>query len=177
MLIRRALRDPLPTVRSEFQVSELTAEDLPAIAWSGSPTHLAHVAHELRRAAVGEVAYLAVRDQQGSPVAIGLVDFVRRADGPEIRQLATRPDLQGMGLGSLLIAEAESRIASSLRRWAVIGVEQENARARRLYERLGYEAYERETDSWTAERADGSTYTHTASVVLMRKWLGAQRRR
>lgn len=41
-------------------VRDLTVEDLPACAWSGTATHLAAVARELARARRGEVDYLAV---------------------------------------------------------------------------------------------------------------------
>jgi hypothetical protein len=41
-------------------VRNLTPENLPARTWSGSATHLAHVAEPLGRAGSGEVDYLAL---------------------------------------------------------------------------------------------------------------------
>lgn len=40
-------------------IRDLTPEDLPSCAWSGSATHLASVAKALERAGSGEVDYLA----------------------------------------------------------------------------------------------------------------------
>ena len=40
-------------------IRDLTHEDLPSCAWSGSATHLASVARALDRAGRGEVDYLA----------------------------------------------------------------------------------------------------------------------
>ena len=41
-------------------VRDLTVEDLPSCAWSGSATHLTSIARALERARRGEVDYLAV---------------------------------------------------------------------------------------------------------------------
>ena len=58
-------------------VRDLTAEDLPACAWSGPATHLASVAEALERARLGEVDYLAVCPPSGLPVAIGGIDYAK----------------------------------------------------------------------------------------------------
>lgn len=56
-------------------IRDLTHEDLPSCAWSGSVTHLASVASALDRAERGEVEYLAVCPPSGLPVATGGIDY------------------------------------------------------------------------------------------------------
>ncbi|WP_405664272.1 GNAT family N-acetyltransferase [Streptomyces sp. NBC_01166] len=150
-------------------VRDLTSADLPACAWSGSPTHLVHVAHELERAAAGEVDYLAVCTPAGLPVAIGGVDYRAAAGAGTLWQLAVLPALQSCGLGTVLIRAAEDRIRSRGLRRAELGVEEGNPRARALYERLGYVAFDTRPDSWDVETPDGSVRRYETMCTLMRK--------
>ena len=56
---------------------------------------------------------------------------------------------------------------------AELGVEDSKPRARALYERLGYRAYGRESDSWDQEAPDGTItrYDTMATLTLMHKEL------
>ncbi|MCX5141299.1 MULTISPECIES: N-acetyltransferase [unclassified Streptomyces] len=150
-------------------VRDLVPADLPSCAWSGTPLHLAHVAHELERAAAGEVDYLAVCTPADLPVAIGGVDYRVAAGAGTLWQLGVLPALQSCGLGTVLIRAAEDRIRSRGLRRAELGVEESNPRARALYERLGYEAYGSEPDSWDVEAPDGSLRRYETMCTLMRK--------
>jgi hypothetical protein len=58
-------------------IRDLTPEDLPSCAWSGSATHLGSVARALERARRGEVDYLAACPPSGLPVALGGIDYVK----------------------------------------------------------------------------------------------------
>src|SRR6266536_3331704 len=69
-------------------VRDLTHEDLPACAWSGTATHVASVARELDRAQRGEVDYLAVCPPSNLPVAIGEVDYQACPGAGMLSQLA-----------------------------------------------------------------------------------------
>ncbi|MEV8225978.1 GNAT family N-acetyltransferase [Streptomyces sp. NPDC079167] len=164
---------PLPTGAAQVVVPvlvrDLAPADLPACAWSGSPTHLAHVAQELERAAAGEVDYLAVCTPAGLPVAIGGVDYQAKAGAGTLWQLGVLPALQSCGLGTLLIHAAEDRIRSRGLRRAELAVEENNPRARTLYERLGYVAYGSRPDAWDVETPDGSTRRYETMCTLMRK--------
>jgi ribosomal protein S18 acetylase RimI-like enzyme len=153
-----------------LEVDDLRPEDLSDIAWSGSPAHLRHVAEALDRAATGEVDYLAVRAPGGLPVAIGGVDFTVHEGAGTLWQLSTREAFRGLGLGTRLIAEAEERIRRRGLCRAMLGVEDDNARARALYERLGYRECGHERASWERETAAGRA-THVAEITLLEKTL------
>ncbi|MFE0806302.1 GNAT family N-acetyltransferase [Streptomyces sp. NPDC058794] len=157
------------TIVTPVTVRDLLPRDLPACTWSGSATHLRHVAGELVRAAAGEVDYLAVCTPVDLPVAIGGVDY-RVAEGAgTLWQLAVLPALQSRGLGTLLVRAAERRIRDRGRRRAELAVEEDNMRARALYERLGYVAYGREPDAWDEEGPGGLVRRHETMCVLMRR--------
>lgn len=155
----------------DLTVDNLTVGDLSEIGWSGSQLHVRYVADELERAKTGAVEYLAVRDHTGRALSIGLIDHERHEGASEIGQLSTDPALQSQGLGTVLITGMETRIRAHGHSWSVLGVEVENTRARQLYDRLGYEAFGRDTDSWMEEDETGAQHEHVADVVLMRKWL------
>ena len=91
-------------------VNDLTEADLEFIGWSGSPLHVSHVAAELRRAERGDAEYLAARAPDGSPVAKGGIDYTQEPGVGVIQQLATRTDLQGLGIGTRVVEAAETRI-------------------------------------------------------------------
>ncbi|MFI0504263.1 GNAT family N-acetyltransferase [Streptomyces albogriseolus] len=152
-------------------VRDLLPQDLPACTWSGSDTHLRQVERELARAAAGEVDYLAVCTPADLPVAKGGIDYQASEGAGTLWQLAVMPALQSCGLGTLLVRAAEQRIRDRGLRRAELAVEEDNPRARALYERLGYAAYGREPDAWDEEGPDGSIRRHETMCILMRKSL------
>jgi ribosomal protein S18 acetylase RimI-like enzyme len=157
------------TVSMRVSVRDLLPRDLPACTWSGSATHLRHVERELARAAQGEVDYLAVCTAVDLPVAIGGIDYEVSREAGTLWQLAVLPALQSCGLGTLLVRAAEQRIRDRGLRRAELAVEEDNPRARALYERLGYVAYGRGPDAWDEEGSDGSIRRHETMCVLLRK--------
>ncbi|MFF9087405.1 GNAT family N-acetyltransferase [Streptomyces sp. NPDC014991] len=159
------------TVVVPVRVRDLLPRDLPACSWSGSATHLRHVERELARAAAGEVDYLAVCTSVDLPVAIGGVDYQVSEGAGTLWQLAVLPALQSLGLGTLLVRAAEQRIRNRGLHRAELAVEENNPRARALYERLGYVAYGREPDAWDEEGADGLIRRHETMCILMRRGL------
>ncbi|MFJ2272220.1 GNAT family N-acetyltransferase [Streptomyces sp. NPDC087849] len=159
------------TVVLAVSVRDLLPRDLPACTWSGSATHLRHVERELARAAVGEVDYLAVCTPVGLPVAIGGIDYQVSEGVGTLWQLTVLPALQSHGLGTLLIRAAEQRIRNRGVHRAELAVEENNPRARTLYERLGYAAYGRAPDAWDEEGPDGVIRRYETMCVLMRRKL------
>jgi ribosomal protein S18 acetylase RimI-like enzyme len=162
-------------IRSEgvgaLVVDDLRPEDLARIGWSGDNAHVRGVAAALARVPGGEVEYLAVRAPTGDPIAKAGVNYTSHAEAGAIWQLATHPELQSLGLGTRVVREAERRIRRRGLAWAVVGVEDNNPRARALYERLGYEPYAREATSWEQEDEHGNVTTYETEVALLRKHL------
>jgi ribosomal protein S18 acetylase RimI-like enzyme len=155
----------------DLVVDELTVDDLDHIRWSGSATHVRNVAQQLERVPSGDVVYLAIRSPDGEPVAKGGVDFTAHARSGTIWQLATREGLEGRGLARRLIAELERRILDRDLAEAWIGVEPDNARARAIYERLGYELREQRVVEWEAEQEDGTLFVHRTTIIELARAL------
>jgi ribosomal protein S18 acetylase RimI-like enzyme len=173
-LPRRAARPNvmlMPDVVMTVTVRDLTHEDLPSCAWSGSVTHLAHVAQAVERAQRGEVAYLAVCPPSDLPVAIGGIDYTVTPGAGTLWQLAVHPALRSCGLGTVLIQAAEQRIRARGLHRAELGVEETNPRARALYERLGYLVCGRKPEAWDEEAPDGSITRYETMCTVMRKQL------
>ena len=154
-----------------LQVDDLSEDDLPGLGWSGSRLHVVHVGEALKRVALGEVEFVAVRAPDGSAVSMGGIDYVARAGVGTIWMLATAPVLQSLGIGSYLVSAAERRIHKRGRDVAELSVEDNNPQARALYERLGYQAVRRESPSWTVEGADGRETLYETETTVLRKRL------
>jgi ribosomal protein S18 acetylase RimI-like enzyme len=152
-------------------IRDLTPEDLPSCAWSGSRSHLASIAEALERARRGEVEYLTACPPSGLPVAVGMIDYAGIPGAGTLCQLSVHGALQSCGIGTLLIKAAEQRILARGLHRAELGVEESNPRARALYERLGYVAYGCAPDSWDETAADGSIFRYETLCTLMRKEL------
>ncbi|MFF0343488.1 GNAT family N-acetyltransferase [Kribbella sp. NPDC004875] len=155
----------------DLTLRDLTDADLAACGFACSELHLAQVAKEFDRARRGEVDYLAVCTKTGLPVAIGGVDYMPHPGAGSLWQLSVHPALQSCGIGTVLIGAAEQRILARGHGRAELGVELSNPRARALYERLGYVAYDEVLESWDQQNPDGSITRHEAMCTQMRKQL------
>ncbi len=154
-----------------LSVTDLTEADMGGIGWSGGPSHPFSVQRALDRVASGEVDYLAVRAPNGKPVSIGGIDYMYHEGGGYMWQLATMESLRGLGLGTRLIAEMEERIRQRGVVTAMLGVEDDNPRARELYERLGYKEVGPLEDSREEADDTGNTHIHHAVGSLLAKKL------
>jgi len=161
----------MPSVVVPLSVRDLLIADLPDCGWAGSDIHLRDVARQLRRARTGEVDYLAACPPSGVPVAVGGVDYTKAPGAGTLWQLSVHPALQSCGIGTVLIQAAEQRIVARGLHLAELSVEDDNTRARLLYERLGYAAVGAARETWVEERADGTIAVHEADCTVMRKEL------
>jgi ribosomal protein S18 acetylase RimI-like enzyme len=93
-----------------------------------------------------------VRAPGGQPVAKMRVDYASEAGTGVFPQLATMGPLQSLGIATMLIGVGEQRVHGRGLAFAALGVEDDNPRARRLYERLGYQAADRQHSSITGRR-------------------------
>ncbi|MFI7068232.1 GNAT family N-acetyltransferase [Kribbella sp. NPDC050124] len=155
----------------DLTVRDLADTDLAACGFAGSELHLTQVAKQLDRARDGEVDYLAVCTKTDVPVAIGGVGYLPHPGAGSLWQLSVHPALQSCGIGTVLIGAAEARIVARGLDRAEISVELRNPRARNLYERLGYVAYDERLEAWDQQYPDGSITRYETTCVQMRKEL------
>ena len=152
-------------------VDDLRHDDLALLGWSGSPLHIESIATALTRVPSGEVEYLVVRAPDGVPIAKGGIEYAGLHGPGKLWQLATHPELRGLGLGTHLVGALEARVHARGIESAWLGVELNNPRARALYERLGYEPFAEEADGWETEDANGRRFWKETRMTLMRRSL------
>ncbi|GAA1295572.1 GNAT family N-acetyltransferase [Brachybacterium alimentarium] len=93
-------------------------------------------------------------------------------DAFEICHLQVRPERRGQGVGTQLIAAAEHEALTRGHRVAAMAVGDDNARAQRLYERLGYRTtgiFDVTEYDWTAD--DGTLHHARERDQLLLKQL------
>lgn len=138
---RRAASHAGLTLRLGVTIRPCRAADLPALEWYGLYWRHREIFREaFERQERGETTML-LAVANGFPVGQIFLDYDRAREESTAVYWAVRvyPFLQGLGLGSALIGAAEEQVRRRAIAWAELGVEIENADARRLYERLGYE--------------------------------------
>jgi ribosomal protein S18 acetylase RimI-like enzyme len=153
----------------QLAVGDLCDDDLAGLAWSGNPAHLRSVAAALQRAAQGLEDYLVVRAPGGQPVAKMRADYTSQPGTGVFSQLAVMGPLEGLGIATMLIGVGEERVRTRGLAFAGLGVEDDNPRARRLYERLGYQAVGRQHASWEYEDDDGVLRLYETTLTILRK--------
>jgi ribosomal protein S18 acetylase RimI-like enzyme len=161
----------MPDVTLHLVVRDLTEADLEALQWSGTATHLVAVREELGRVTLGEAEYLVAAAGSDLPIGKAAIDYARLVGAATVHQVAVHPALQSCGIGTLLFGEAERRIRARGLAYAELRVEQNNPRARALYERLGYVAYGQTPDEWDELGPTGEIVRYHTTCTLMRKLL------
>jgi ribosomal protein S18 acetylase RimI-like enzyme len=116
--------------------------DLELFGAFGSDQHVQYCREEFGRGPSAVTILVAV-DESDAPVGKLHLDFEgRAADRCAILSAAgVTPELRGRGIGTALMHAAEELVCNRGFHSIVLGVEESNPRARRLYERLGYEPF------------------------------------
>lgn len=139
--VHRAASHAGLTLRLGVSIRKCRAADLPALEWYGLYwRHRGIFRDAFERQERGETTML-LAVANDFPVGQIFLDYARAREESTAVYWAVRvyPFLQGLGLGTALIRAAEEQVRRRDIEWAELGVERENADARRLYERLGYE--------------------------------------
>jgi GNAT superfamily N-acetyltransferase len=119
---------------------------------------------------VGLVAYprpeqgdlhVLVRDRRGDTSSPGWLFVAAGHHGP----------LQGLGIATMLIGAGEQRVRVRGLAFAAFGVEDNNPRARHLYQRLGYQAAGRQHASCETEDDTGVLRVYETTLTILRKRL------
>jgi len=141
MLIRRA--SPADTDAILALVPRLAASFTPP-PWrepaAMTATDMDVVAEALRATADDPAVFVADVDgaMAGFVHVRSLEDYYRRRPHGHVADLVVAPAHEGQGIATALLARAEEWSRAQGYDWMTIGVFEENARAERLYQKLGY---------------------------------------
>lgn len=159
------------TITLELTVRDIHDDDLSGFLSWHTPLTVRQMRVAMRREPMGSKDFLAVFAPNGESVAKGEVNYRLRPGVGEIGSLAVRAELQSLGIGTFLIGVLEERIRVHGLPAAQLSVEENNPRARALYERLGYVAFDRQADSWDQQTPEGVVYRYETVCTLLRKEL------
>jgi ribosomal protein S18 acetylase RimI-like enzyme len=136
------------------EIRPLREGDLDDLEWDSEQVINADYIRRVVAARGDEVVFLLAL-VNGRPVGRLGIDYGRKASErvAHLWAFAVLPALQGLGIGTALIREAESLIASSPQgfQFAEIGADDWNHGAASLYQRLGYR------DAGSERGSDGET--------------------
>ncbi|MBV9108691.1 MAG: GNAT family N-acetyltransferase [Gemmatimonadetes bacterium] len=152
-----------------------TEEDLQELEWYGLFTHHREIFDDaFARQERGETLML-LAVANGFPIGQAWIDFDARPEEDEpvalIWAMRVYPFLQGHGIGARLLAAAEAAIRARGCRWSEIGVEKDNPRARRLYERMGYRLHRELLEGFSYTDGEGRTVHVPVDEWMLRKEL------
>ena len=111
----------------------------------GGPDHVGYCREQFGRGSQA-CTILVATDEHDEPVGKLHLDFETRATTGEavLVAAAVRKDQQSRGIGTALMSAAEEHVCARGLNAIVLGVEDANPHARRLYERLGYVEFARD---------------------------------
>jgi ribosomal protein S18 acetylase RimI-like enzyme len=120
----------------------------------------------------GELLFM-VCEINNFPVGQLWVDF-KKSKQPETGHLwafRVLDPFQGIGIGRRMLKSAENVLLSKGFRYAEMGVEKNNLRAKKLYEQFGYVTFNEETDITRYINPDGVEIEYKSEQWMLRKKL------
>jgi ribosomal protein S18 acetylase RimI-like enzyme len=144
--------------------------DLDQLEWFGHQRAFRpHIAEVLARRRRGETELLVAIVNDFAVGRLG-IDFTRRREKALLWSFAVIPNLQGLGIGTALIGEAESLVRARGLVVAEIDVSKDNPRAQALYERLGYAIVDERQEDWTyVDESGRAVVVHDDDWVLRKE--------
>jgi GNAT superfamily N-acetyltransferase len=130
--------------------------DLPKLEWYGQYSHFRNLFARAFREQLKGRRLMLVADCNNFPIGhifVSLRSANRAiADGEQrayLYSLRVMELFRGHGIGTRLILEAEAILRERGILWTTIAVAKDNSRARRLYERLGYNIFADDIGQWS----------------------------
>lgn len=174
------VRDPATLdVSLSVHIRSATAADVPRLEWHGQYIHYRNLFRRAYRDQQIGRRLMLVADCNQFPVGCLFISFHsnRGASGSQgkcayLYSLRVMEILQGQGIGTRLIIEAEREIVNRGLTCVTIAVAKANNGARRLYERLGYAVYSDDPGQWHYPDHLGRIRYVNESCWLLQKSVG-----
>ena len=172
-----ALNRPTLTLELPVALRLATYSDLPKLEWYGQYTHFRTLFRRTYQDQLQHRRLMLVADCNNFPIGNIFIQLnngeARVTEGRRrayFYSLRVMEMFQGFGIGTQLIREAESLTADHGFSWATIAAAKDNARARRLYERLGYRVFGEDEGKWNyLDHENRMRYVHEPCWVLEKR--------
>jgi ribosomal protein S18 acetylase RimI-like enzyme len=168
----------LPNLRLEIEIVLRLArqDDLTKLEWYGQYAHFRPLFQRAFKEQQEGRRWMLLADCNGFPIGQLFVQLVSAeeeiADGVSrgyLYALRVMEMFRGQGIGTRLVEAAESRLAGDGYQWATIAVAKENAAARRLYERMGYQIFRDDPGEWRYRDHQGKARNVREPCWIMEK--------
>lgn len=162
----------LPRIRIRTALDD----DLPSLEWEGQYSHYRKAYQRAMKEAEAGRRVLMVAEVGGQVVgqlfivlAGGHVEYADGVASGYLYAFRVRPSYRNQGIGTQLIREAERILLERGFVRAVIAVSKDNAKARRLYERLGYQVFSEDPGLWSFVDHQGRLRSVEEPAFLLQK--------
>jgi ribosomal protein S18 acetylase RimI-like enzyme len=159
-------------------IRPIRESELPALEWEGVYARYRRVFRQTYEDVVRGQRVMLVAAAGGRLVGQIFVQLssteMRYADGYSrayLYSLRVRPEWQGQGLGTRLIAAAEEALLARGFTTAVIAAGKDNPGAQRLYQRLGYQTFADDPGVWYFQDVNGVQQSIEEPCWVMEKRL------
>lgn len=171
------LDEPTMTLALPIYFRMATYADLPKLEWFGQYTHFRSLFRRTYQEQLQRRRLMLVADCNDFPIGHVFMQLTsseaRIADGRQrvyLYSLRVMEMFQGQGIGTHLIAEAETLAQDYRYTWTTIAAAKDNPRARHLYERLGYRVFGEDEGRWSyMDHENRMRYVHEPCWVLEKK--------
>ena len=153
-------------------------EDLPKLEWYGQYTHFRRVFQRAYEDQLAGRRLMLVADVNGWPIGQVFIQL-ENLDDPitnggkraYLYSLRVMDHLQGRGIGTALLREAESILVSRGHSSVSIAAAKDNPGARRLYERIGFHVFMEDSGRWHYVDHEGRTRQVVEPCWVLEKML------
>ncbi len=157
-------------IRGLVAIRAARASDLPKLEWFGAYAHFRDLYRRTRHDHLAGRRLMLVADLGDFPIGQVWLD-VMPAEFAYLYALRVMEPFQSLGVGTHLIQSAEALARSHQYSQIQLAVERSNTGARRLYERLGFQAFTQRVDAWSYTDHHGQIHWVEEDVFVMRKSL------
>ena len=167
------------TEHSKVIIRLLEEKDLPALEWGGEFAHFRRVyRNNFKRMQNGRMLIWLAEHRQAGVIGQVFVQLDSKgrsslADGVNdayVFSFRVMPEFRGMGIGTLLMQTLEADLVERGFKQVTLFVAIDNAGARRLYQKLGYELMGTDSGRWSYEDQFGQVQkVHEPSFKMSKK--------
>lgn len=147
--------------------------DLANLEWFGLLTEYRRtITDAFQRHQKGEIIML-VAEANRFPIGQVWIDLIKRRENASgvLWALRVLIPFQNLGIGTRLIGSAERLLKAQGFRLSELGVEKDNPRAQRLYERLGYQVIRDNIEEWEYTPPNGTPVQVRTDEWILHKFL------